>query len=60
VVAVQPFVDPYKRVAKTGANEKAMSYFPLCLKVLNLTDEVALTEESLKAAYKKAATKAHR
>lgn len=51
--------DPYKRVAKNGANEKAMSYFSSCLKVLNLTDEVALTEESLKAAYKKAATKAH-
>jgi curved DNA-binding protein CbpA len=52
-------VDPYKRVAKSGANEKAMSYFSSCLKVLNLTDEVALTEESLKAAYKRAATKAH-
>jgi curved DNA-binding protein CbpA len=51
--------DPYKRVAKTGANDKAMSYFSSCLKVLNLTDEVALTEESLKASYKKAATKAH-
>jgi curved DNA-binding protein CbpA len=51
--------DPYKRVAKTGANEKAMSYFSSCLKVLSLTDEVALTEESLKSAYKKAATKAH-
>jgi curved DNA-binding protein CbpA len=46
-------------VAKTGANDKAMSYFSSCLKVLNLTDEVALTEESLKASYKKAATKAH-
>lgn len=52
-------VDPYKRVAKTGANDKAMSYFSSCLKVLNLTDEVALTEDTLKAAYKKAATKAH-
>lgn len=51
--------DPYKRVAKNGANVKAMSYFSSCLKVLNLTDEVALTEESLKSAYKKAATKAH-
>ena len=43
-------IDPHKRVAKTGANDKAMSYFSSCLKVLNLTDEVALTQETLKAA----------
>jgi curved DNA-binding protein CbpA len=51
--------DPYKMVAKTGSNEKAMSYFSSCLRVLNLQEEVALTEEALKAAYKKAATRAH-
>jgi curved DNA-binding protein CbpA len=51
--------DPFKTVAKTGANEKAMSYFSSCLRVLNLQEEVALTEEALKAAYKKAATRAH-
>jgi curved DNA-binding protein CbpA len=51
--------DPYKMVAKTGANEKAMSYFSSCLRVLNLQEEVALTEEALKVAYKKAATRAH-
>jgi curved DNA-binding protein CbpA len=51
--------DPYKMVAKTGSNEKAMSYFSSCLRVLGLQEEVALTEEALKGAYKKAATRAH-
>ncbi len=51
--------DPYKMVAKTGSNEKAMTYFSSCLRVLNLQEEVALTEEALKAAYKKSATRAH-
>lgn len=51
--------DPYKTVAKNNANTKAMSYFSSCLLVLNLQEEVALTEEALKAAYKKAATRAH-
>ena len=52
-------VDPFKQVAKNKANVKAMSYFSSCLKVLGLEEEVALTEEALKTAYKKAATKAH-
>jgi len=52
-------IDPHKQVAKTGANTKAMSYFTSCLKVLGLEEEVALTDEALKAAYKKAATRAH-
>lgn len=52
-------VDPFKQVVKNNANKKAMSYFSSCLIVLNLQEEVALTEEALKAAYKKAATRAH-
>jgi curved DNA-binding protein CbpA len=52
-------IDPHKQVAKTGANTKAMSYFTSCLKVLGLEEEVALTDEALKSAYKKAATRAH-
>ena len=52
-------IDPHKQVAKTGANTKAISYFTSCLKVLGLEEEVALTDEALKAAYKKAATRAH-
>jgi len=52
-------IDHSKQVAKTGANTKAMSYFTSCLKVLGLEEEVALTDEALKSAYKKAATRAH-
>jgi len=55
----QTILNPHKQVAKTGANVKAMSYFSSCLKVLSLQEEVALTEEELKKAYKKAATVAH-
>ena len=51
--------DPHKQVAKTGANTKAMSYFTSCLKVLGLEEEVALTDDALKSAYKKAATRSH-
>ncbi len=40
-------------------NEKAMNYFSACLRMLDLEEEVALTEESLKAAYKKAVVRAH-
>lgn len=52
-------IDPYKQVTKAKANEKAMSYFSSCLRVLSLQEEVALTAEALKTAYKKAATKTH-
>jgi len=55
----QTILNPHKQVAKTGANVKAMSYFSSCLKVLSLQEEVALTDEELKKAYKKAATVAH-
>lgn len=51
--------DPYAQLTKTNGNEKAMSYFQSCLSVLGLEEEVALTEEALKQAYKKAALKAH-
>ena len=51
--------NPFKQVTKNGANVKAMSYFSSCLKVLSLEEEVALTDEALKKAYKKAATTAH-
>ena len=40
-------------------NKKAMSYFSSCLEVLGIQEEVALTEETLKSAYKKMARKAH-
>jgi curved DNA-binding protein CbpA len=42
----------------TGS-EKAMNYFSACLRILGLEEEVALTEELLKAAYKTSAKRAH-
>jgi curved DNA-binding protein CbpA len=52
-------VNPYHRLTKNNSNEKALAYFQMCLQVLNLEEEVALTDEELKKAYKKAAMKAH-
>jgi curved DNA-binding protein CbpA len=52
-------VNPYQRLTKNNSNEKALTYFQMCLQVLNLEEEVALTDEELKKAYKKAAMKAH-
>lgn len=51
--------NPYYRLGKKNGNEKALSYFQSCLMVLGLEEEVALTEEALKSAYKKAAIKSH-
>ena len=50
---------PSAKVAKGRSNEKALSYFQNCLLVLGLEEEVALTEETLRSAYKKAALRAH-
>ena len=52
-------MNPYERVMKGKSNEKALTYFQTCLQVLGLEEEVALTEDELKKAYKKAAMKAH-
>lgn len=54
-----PNHNPYEQLSETAQNDKALSYFQACLQVLDLEEEVALTEEALKAAYKKAAFKAH-
>jgi curved DNA-binding protein CbpA len=51
--------NPYARLTKNKSNEKALTYFQTCLQVLGLEEEVALTEEELKKAYKKTAFKAH-
>lgn len=51
--------NPYQRLTKHNSNEKALTYFQMCLQVLGLEEEVALTEEELKKAYKKTAMKAH-
>jgi curved DNA-binding protein CbpA len=47
------------RQASQAGNEKAMNYFSACLRILGLEEEVALTPESLKSAYKKAVVRAH-
>ena len=50
---------PSAHVMKGRRNEKALNYFQKCLEVLGLEEEVALTEETLKKAYKRVALKAH-
>ena len=50
---------PSWKVITDTPKQKAMSYFASCLEVLNIQEEVALTEESLKISYKKMALKAH-
>ena len=42
-----------------SGNEKALNYFSACLRILDLEEEVALTNDALKAAYKKAVVRAH-
>jgi curved DNA-binding protein CbpA len=45
--------------ASEKGNEKALNYFSACLRILDLEEEVALTEQALKSAYKKAVVRAH-
>ena len=45
--------------ASQKGNEKAMNYFSACLRILQLEEEVALTNDTLKMAYKKAVIRAH-
>jgi curved DNA-binding protein CbpA len=48
-----------KQGASEKGNERAMNYFSACLRILDLEEEVALTPEGLKSAYKKAVLRAH-
>ncbi len=50
---------PSWKVITDTPKQKAMTYFASCLEVLGIQEEIALTEETLKAAYKKMALKAH-
>jgi curved DNA-binding protein CbpA len=50
---------PVQVLAKKKASDKALSFFSSCLKVLNIEEEVALTDEILRSAYKKAVIRAH-
>jgi DnaJ-class molecular chaperone len=47
------------RSGDPGAHTKAISFFSQCLQILGLEEEVALNEQVLKAAYKKASMSAH-
>jgi len=55
---VQPSQQVQRPVTQTH-NEKAMNYFSACLRILGLEEEVALTVDSLKSAYKKSVVRAH-
>lgn len=50
---------PSWKVITDTPKQKAMSYFASCLEVLGIQEEVALTEETLKSAYKRMALRAH-
>ena len=47
------------RSGDPGDHTKAITFFSQCLQILGLEEEVALNEEALKAAYKKASLRAH-
>lgn len=50
---------PSWKVVTDTPKQKAISYFAACLEVLGIQEEVALTEEALKKAYKRMAIKSH-
>lgn len=51
-------VPAWQQITETP-KQKAVNYFSSCLEVLGIQEEIALTPEALKVAYKKAALKAH-
>ena len=51
--------EPSWKVITDTPKQKAISYFASCLEVLNIQEEVSLTEEALRTAYKKMALRAH-
>jgi curved DNA-binding protein CbpA len=55
----EPTPKPSWQQITSTPKQKVLNYFSSCLEVLGIEEEVALTEESLKKAYKKAAIKAH-
>ena len=57
-IAIRQEAPSWKIVTETP-KQKAISYFSSCLEVLNIQEEVALTDESLKTAYKKMAKISH-
>lgn len=47
------------KTSSEAGNERALNYFSACLRILELEEEVSLTDASLKKAYRKAALRAH-
>jgi len=62
-IVSQPTASSNKTIVSKGGtekgNERALNYFSACLRILELEEEVALTDATLKKAYKKAALRAH-
>ena len=50
---------PSWKIVTDTSKQKAMTYFSSCLEVLGIQEEVALTDEALKSAYKRMALKSH-
>jgi len=59
LVQSQPKRNHIERLGKNNSDEKAIGYFQACLQMLNLEEEVALTEDLLKSAYKKSVLRHH-
>jgi curved DNA-binding protein CbpA len=59
VTTTAPQQSYYQQVSKPKRSEKALNFFTACLRVLGIQEEISLTEEALKLAYKKAVMKAH-
>lgn len=49
----------YQQIIKSKNKDKAINYFQSCLEVLGLEEEVAMTQDTLKKAYRTAASRAH-
>lgn len=58
-LAIRQDSTPSWKIVTETPKQKAISYFSSCLEVLGIQEEVALTNESLKAAYKKMAKVSH-
>lgn len=54
----KPPANPWQQITATP-KQKMVSYFSSCLEVLGIEEEVAITEDTLKKAYKRAALRAH-
>jgi hypothetical protein len=59
VTTTAPQQSYYQQVSKPKRSEKALNFFTACLRVLGIQEEISLTEDTLKLAYKRAVMKAH-